>query len=191
MRKDIVKEINESIDFLRIGMESASDFSLSYMNKGYNFNGIKRAVNNMIDGLNRDKKITFSIILDLPNTSKEKILEAYGNLKMIKDKIKLNGFDHFNYTPLLWQVGGRTSDNVIDNKFVFKSTHDEQEMSGRYLLFKKFEEMGIVGEIYKEYSFPLVRRDENGNKLKSDLFIVPQELYDDLFKGWGLDDFLC
>jgi radical SAM superfamily enzyme YgiQ (UPF0313 family) len=75
-----------------IGLESTSDFSLDHINKGYTYEDIKEAINNIIKYLDRRIFLEISVILDLPSRDREDIEINYRKIAEIKEGLISEGF---------------------------------------------------------------------------------------------------
>jgi len=173
--KKYIKKINKYMNYLRIGLESLSDFSLDYINKGYNYKDIQDTVVSIKNNMNRDIVMTFNLILDLPEKSEKDVILNYERASQLKNELREAGFTTHHSSRLL-VVPKWDQERLIDNKYLTINTQNKN-ISGRYLIFNYFKELNILtDDLYKDALLPLLRYDEKGNELKSDIFIVPYDL---------------
>lgn len=165
--KEFLDNVNKYVSSIKLGLESFSDFSLKYINKGYTYAEIQNTLKLIKNHLNKDIFFLTNLIVDLPINSKEEIIRNYERAWEFKKEMIDAGFK-FNYSSKILTVGNDTREQFIDNKFI-KVDYETDNISGRYLLFKYFREMGVIkDDLYKDMSLPLLRFDENGNELSTD-----------------------
>jgi len=165
-----LKDVNEYIDEVAIGMESTLDFSLDYITKGYTWNDIKRSMNNMIKHLDKDKSIRYLAIIDLVCKDQEDIIQNYQNMLTMRDT--LSGFNRiaFSFTPLqLFPSVGMVEDTD------FLKVKDGQ-VSGMWYVYKYLERRGIEVNVAPYLMMPFERYDINGDLLLSDFEYVSSEV---------------
>ncbi|MBW2009872.1 MAG: hypothetical protein JRJ16_17955 [Deltaproteobacteria bacterium] len=75
-----------------IGLESASDYSLGRVNKGYEYKDVLEAVERIIAHLDRRLFLEISIILDLPARNAADVRENYRRIAGIQDRLLEAGF---------------------------------------------------------------------------------------------------
>lgn len=91
--KDYIEFVNKYVNCLLIGLESTSDFSLKYVNKGYTHKDVKLAFDNVIRYLDRKVFLEISIILDLPCKDKNDVRANYEKIEYIKQRLLDEGFN--------------------------------------------------------------------------------------------------
>lgn len=179
--KEHIENINKYVSQLRIGLETTSDFSLKYVDKGYSSKDIDKALDTMIKYMDKNISLSINIILDLPDRSKEDVIKNYQKVVEIKNKLISSGFKNFCFNIKLLQVGASIKNKFVDNKFVRCALPDEEDISGRYVLWKIFRDLGIASETsFNKVVAPLKRFDIEGKVIPSDLELVPDKIFDEL-----------
>ena len=151
----------EYVDYIKVGVEGGTDFSLSYMNKGYTVDDVYDVFSTI-----PDITISFNIIVDFPQRNEKEIIKNYETAlewKRILNNVQVVG-------PSLALFDER----CIDGKFIRKT---EKATSGRNYIF---DSLNIECD-----NIPFDRYDEDGNILKSDFDIVPENILEELFGNWG------
>ena len=93
------------------------------------------------------------------------------------EKTKAEGFQ-ISVSSKLLEIGWQIRDSFIDNKYIKVADHNSENLSGRYILWKYFEKLGIVDkETYIYKASPLQRFDKDGNILPSDVEILGCDLF--------------
>lgn len=170
--KKYLEDINEYVDEIGIGLESANDFSLNYITKGYNWNDIKRSIGEMSVYLNRDKNIRYLVIADLVCEDQRGIIQNYKNMAIMKDMLHNNGFERvvFSFTPLqLFPSVGMVKETEylkIRNK----------DVSGMWYVYNYLEKIGVEINVPENIMMPFERYDINGNLLLSDFEYISEDL---------------
>jgi len=192
--KPYIEFINGYVNCLLIGLESTSDFSLDYIDKGYTYKDIKEAINNIINYLDREIFLEISIIIDLPSRDGRDIENNYRKISEIKERLISEGFKvgfHLNILSvfpnleLLYPEDGllRRSNNLAD---MDRST-------GKSYLISLLRQSGLdnppqlpSGSVlvdehapglqygYVSSDVPIVRYDIDGNVLPSDLTLMDE-----------------
>lgn len=192
--KPYIEFINDYVNCLLIGLESTSDFSLDYIDKGYTYKDIKEAINNMINYLDRRIFLEISIIIDLPSRDGGDIENNYRKISEIKERLISEGFKvgfHLNILSvfpnleLLYPEGGllRRSNNPADMgcstgksyliSLLTQSGMDNppQLPSGSVLVDEHTPGLQYG---YVSSDVPIVRYDIDGNVLPSDLTLIDE-----------------
>jgi len=184
--REYLENVNKYVSAMLIGVESFSDFGLDYINKGYKYADIKEANSMMKKHLKRDCFLQESIIIDLPERNEKDVLVNYTRASIEKEDMRNAGFSiNYSIKPLL--VNYDTKDAFIDNKWLSVNEDEDEYLIGRHLVFKYLREMGIAtNDIYKQMSVPLVRFDEDGEKMLSDFRILTHDLAADVFRWQGV-----
>lgn len=173
--KKYIDKINKYIHALKLGVESFSDFGLKYINKGYTYKDIQEASLNIKKYLKKDIFILSNIITDLPDRNERDIIQNYERAAEFKEEMIDSGFD-VKYSPKMLIINNHTRDRFIDNSSIV-DRYENGYVSGRYLLFEYFKDLNIItDDMYKEMALPLLRLDENRNKLRTDYDIISTEL---------------
>ena len=171
--KEYLKNINEYVDEVGMGLECANDFSLSYVNKGYTWEDIKRSIENMNRYLSKDKDIRYLSITDLVCKDKENIIENYRNLVVMKDMLNGYGFENinFSFTPL--QIFPSVG---IAEETPFLKVKDTENPSGMWYVYNYLKQFGLNIDVPKDLMMPFERYDINGNLLLSDFEYIGNEM---------------
>jgi len=192
--KPYIEFINDYVNCLLIGLESTSDFSLDYIDKGYTYKDIKEAINNMINYLDRRIFLEISIIIDLPSRDGGDIENNYRKISEIKERLISEGFKvgfHLNILSvfpnleLLYPEDGllRRSNNPADMgcstgksyliSLLTQSGMDNppQLPSGSVLVDEHTPGLQYG---YVSSDVPIVRYDIDGNVLPSDLTLIDE-----------------
>jgi len=173
-----VKKVNKYIDSISLGIESFDDFSLKYINKGYKLSDINVALDNVAKYCD-NLQVVMMLMMDLPVRNKQSVIRNYENVKLAREKLEANGIE-VDMLPKLLEVNWKLRETFLDNKFLKIAPTDSDHMAGRYVIWQALENLGVVDfDVYKDRTTPLERYDISGKVLKSDLFIMS----DDLFKG--------
>lgn len=90
--RDYLQFLNEHAHVLLIGLESASDYSLGRVNKGYEYKDVLEAVERIIAHLDRRLFLEISIIVDLPARNAADVRENYRRIAGIQDRLLEAGF---------------------------------------------------------------------------------------------------
>lgn len=179
--KKYIKNVQKYVSAIKLGMESFSDFSLDYINKGYNYDAIKKVKDILINEVSNDTFILGNIIIDLPVKNQEDAILNYERALEFKQDIRNAGFN-FNFSSKLLTIGKEAINQFCDGKII-KYNDTEDNISGRYLLFKYFKETGISkDDIYKKMSYPLLRFDNNGKELPTDFDLIDYKLAKKVFR---------
>lgn len=153
--RQYIEYINRYVDKINIGVECTLDFSLKYIRKGYNWNDILTACNNMINYMNNNVKIIIHIISDLPVPDKKSIYLKYARFSYLRKKFIKNNFNiEYKIFPLFIHQDSK----MIDNKFL-KIT-DKATSGSKYICDDNLK-------IYYN-SLNMSRYDSNGKLLPSD-----------------------
>jgi hypothetical protein len=187
--------INRYVKCLLIGLESASDFTLSHIDKGYQRADIDTAVDRIIQHLDRDVFLEISIILDLPVRDREDVADNYGYIADMKERLEKEGFRvgiHMNILSLMPNM-----EMLYAGQHLFEASENDQDMaqsSTKNFMVGLLRTAGmekpsllptntvlVDRESPKglEYGYistdvPLLRRDVNGNVLPSDLLLMDE-----------------
>jgi len=173
-----VKKINKYVKSISLGVESMDDFSLKYINKGYDSRDIEIAFDNVAKHCD-SLEIVMMLMMDLPVKNEWSIFENYKRIKEQRNKLEENGIS-IHMLPKLLEVNWKLRETFVDHKYLRIAKENSNNHCGRYIIWKALEELGVVNSnVYTDRTTPLERYDSQGKMLKSDLFTIP----DDLFKG--------
>lgn len=192
--KSYIDFINGYVNCLLIGLESTSDFSLHYINKGYTYKDIREAINNIIKYLNRKIFLEISVILDLPFRDKKDMEANYRKIAGIKERLRSEGFKvgiHLNILSLFPNM-----ELIYSKDGLLRRSRDPSRMdqsTGKSYLIDLLRQSGMdnpphlpSGSIlvdnhtpdlqygYLSSDVPIVRYDINGNVLPSDLELIDE-----------------
>ena len=183
--------VNKYVNRIKIGLESVSDYSLTHTNKGYDYDKIEVAFDNMIKYLSKDVTITVNLIIDMPAKNSEDVVTNYTRALEFKRKLKANGFDT-KWSP--YPLSLFVNQKLIDGKLYGIKEGPMETLTGMSYILHLFRENGLDGLSLVKDSFcdwrkigvmdfyaPIVRYDENGKVLKTDTQIVDTDLMNELF----------
>jgi hypothetical protein len=171
--KSYIENINKYISAVKLGVESFSDFSLQYNNKGYTYADIRNVMQSIKEDMKSDVSFLANMIVDLPINNEAEIIENYEKAAEFKKEL-LDAGHPFNFSAKLLTINKDQKERFIDNRFV---TVGDSNISGRYLVFDMFRRMGVIkDDTYKTMSLPLLRFDENGNELSTDFSYISHDL---------------
>ena len=174
-----VKKIDKYIDSISLGIESFDNFSLKYINKGYTLKDINNALNNVIEYCS-DLQVVMMLMMDLPIRSSSAIIHNYELIKEAREKLENNGLRVY-MLPKLLEVNWNLRKTFLDNKYLRLADRQSKHISGRYVIWKALEELGIVdSDLYQDRTTPLERYDMSGNVLESDLFTISNDVFNGL-----------
>ena len=202
-RKEHITFLNQYVNTLLLGLETASDFALKNINKGYTWNDIQEAVDQMIRHLDRKIFLEISTILDLPFRDEEDVKTNYKRILDIKERLEDAGFRvgiHMNILslfPNLELLKQKPSYFKISNK-----NEDMEFSTGKNYFIHLLKQAGMdaplllpSGELIEDrenpagldYGFlssdlPVMRYDVNGNVLRSDLDLLDGEMIKRILK---------
>ena len=194
-RREYIEFVNKYVDCLLIGLESTSDFSLDQVDKGYTYQDVKSALDNVIRYLDKKISLELSVILDLPCKNVEDVKANYERILDIKQRLLHEGFNasvHMNTLsvfPNMELLYGR-------NGFL-KRSDDPAEMvisSGKNYLIHLLRRAGMDRSLvlpsgsvmldkdssqrlyygYISSDVPVIRYDIEGKVLPSDLNLVDE-----------------
>ncbi|MEE9418930.1 MAG: radical SAM protein [Desulfatiglandaceae bacterium] len=192
--KSYIDFINDYVNCLLIGLESTSDFSLDHINKGYTYEDIKEAINNIIKYLDRRIFLEISVILDLPSRDREDIEINYRKIAEIKEGLISEGFKvgfHLNILSVFPNL-----ELIYPKDGLLRRSNDPSDMglsTGKSYLISLLRQSGMdnppqlpSGSVlvdehtpglqygYVSSDVPIVRYDIDGNVLPSDLNLIDQ-----------------
>jgi hypothetical protein len=192
-----IQFINRYVKCLLIGLESASDFTLSHIDKGYLRTDIDTAVDRMIQHLDREVFLEISIILDLPARDREDVADNYEYIARMKERLEGEGFRvgiHMNILSLMPNMemlfGSGSLFEASENVKDLEQSSTKNFMVGwlkavgmenpsllptRSVLLDRESPKGLEYG-YISADVPLLRRDVNGNVLPSDLLLMDEKV---------------
>lgn len=177
LQKEIyLNKINKYADKVLVGLESTSDFALSYINKGYGWSEIDNAVNQMISYLNKNICIKLYCIHDLVMKDRADVISNYVRLHEVRCRLRDAGFKESQYYPSMLYLFNSAS-LARNQKHLKVVNNHKYSNSGVWRIFEYLESIGIDVNIPKQVVLPFQRLDIDGNILPSDLDIVPQDLF--------------
>jgi len=171
--KKYLKNINNYIDELRIGLESCSDFALSYINKGYDWNGVIESINMMRDELSSDVMLRYLYIMDLAETSKDSVLQNYNRMVQVKEMLVEKRFD-FAFFPRNLHMF-KDIDIQETTKYI-KLSENSDRVSGIWKVYNYLEKHGFEVNVPEDIVLPYERCDEYGDFLPSDYEIISNDV---------------
>lgn len=168
-----LNDIKKYITELRIGLESCSDFALSYINKGYVWNDVIDSINAMAKILPTTVSIRYLYIMDLAENSRESVMQNYTRLIQVKSMFVEKGFN-FHFFPRNLHMF-RDIDMEETTKYI-KLSENSNDVSGIWRVYNFLESIGIEINVPKDIVIPYERYDEIGNILPSDYDIITENM---------------
>ncbi|HKI49150.1 MAG TPA: hypothetical protein VKA69_07465, partial [Desulfobacteria bacterium] len=142
--KQYIEFVNKYVNCLLIGLESTSDFSLKSVAKGYRYQDIELAVENMIQYLDRDIFLEISVILDLPYRDADDVRDNYRRIAALKDRLDGAGFRvavHMNILSVFPNLELLyTEDAMLKRSF---DANDMASSSGKNYLIHVLKQSGM------------------------------------------------
>jgi hypothetical protein len=180
--EEYTKKMFEYFDIVCVGMETTTDFGLYALNKGYKWEDIKKAMNNIKKYYNGKSLISINHIIDTPCYDIEDIYLNYKRLIELKEEMKdLN--INFTYSSKLLNISTpKIFKSFSDLKLIRKPK--EGNLSGRFLLWEELNKTLDVSNFYNLDGLPFERIDKNGNLIDSDINIIEKEIFKKLMDGW-------
>lgn len=172
--KEYLNDVNEYIDEIRIGLESCSDFSLQYINKGYKWIDVKESMSQMIKYLRKDIALRYLYIIDLVSADRTDIIRNYTKISILKKIFFENGFEDFLYFPRNLHLFPDVR-MAKKTKFLEICDSDDNRLSGIWKIYR-FLDVFIDIKIPEEIVLPYKRFDMDGNVLPSDYHIINSSL---------------
>ncbi len=195
--REYIEFVNKYVNCLLIGLESTSDFTLRHVNKGYLYKDIEDALETMIQYLDRSVFLEISVILDLPYRDAADVRDNYRRILALKERLEAEGFRvaiHMNILSVFPNLELLYAENAL-----LKRSFDQEDMAsstGKNYLIHLLKQSGMdrPSELpssmvlpddnnayglrygYISSNVPIVRHDENGKKLLSDLEIMEEDV---------------
>lgn len=195
-KKDHIDFLNKYVNTILLGLETASDFALQNIKKGYTWKDIQEAVDQMIQHMDRNIFVEISTILDLPFRDEEDAKTNYQRILEVKGRLEDAGFRvgiHMNILSLLPNL-----ELLTQKPSYFKISDRKEDMeysTGKNYFIHLLKQAGMdaplllpSGELIPDrenpagldYGFlssdlPVMRYDVHGNVLQSDLNILDEK----------------
>jgi len=192
-----VEFLNKYINTLLIGLECASVFALKNIRKGYTWDDIRTAVDNIINHLDKKIFLEMSIILDLPFRDKDDLRTNYRRILEVKERLEDAGFRigvHMNILSLFPNL-----ELLVEKPSFFKISNGNRDMDnavGKNYLIHLLKQAGMDGPLlmpsgelirdrenpvglsygYLCSDLPVIRYDVNGNILPSDFQLMEEDV---------------
>lgn len=162
--KSTILNINKYISKIFVGMESTINFTLSYIRKGYDFDDIQKAIENIFQYMSRDVEIYFNVIMDLPMYDLSQAVLNFERLKRIKENFTREGFSEFHLNPHGLTID-HTSD-MIDCRFL---KIDENPKNGEKYMINNIDDYPFLPN---DIDIGFTRYDYRGNHIPSDFNLI-------------------
>ena len=179
-QKQYVLNLNKYIDKIKFGLETTMDYSLRILSKEQNWKMIQKMTDNIIQ--NGDpEKLHFQPfwIIDSPQKNEDSVRQNYDRLMTIRQRFIDKGFKFTVYSSFM----GISPDDPL-----CKTKHFGYETAPGYLsgtsLVKAMIDDGFVS-VKPNIEYGLVRYDENGHKMRSDIDIIDNSILDVIFDRRG------
>lgn len=168
--------------YLKVGLESGTDFSLSRLNKGYGEEDVEDAISKMKRILNKDTEVILHSIPDSPQISKKEVKRNYENILAWRNELRDAGITTNVVASSLSIIDEVNAHNLVDNEFIKPCAIDDAQ-SGRVKILNELR--NTFGEIIDIRSFdhlvPFNRYDRDGNIMKTDFEIVSDDILYELY----------
>ena len=171
--KAYLNDIKEYITELRIGLESCSDFALSYINKGYNWSDILESINLTTTTLPPSITVRYLYIMDLAENSRESVLQNYNRLISVRDIFRDRGFDFYFFPRNLHMF--KDIDIEKTTKYI-RLSDNSTNVSGIWRIYNFLESHGFEINVPKDIVLPYERYDDSGDILPSDYDIITDNM---------------
>lgn len=178
--REFTKKISKYFHIICVGLETATDYSLKSLRKGFQWSDVEKAIKNISKYGNSNNIWSINTIIDVPSVSIHEVKLNYNRFLWIKKYIKNNSKTKFYFSF----NGLSLADKYIWNNFYkFGGIRypKENQFSGRYRLWYEIEKTQKVPMIFKMDGIPYERIDINKNLLKSDLDIIDNDVFNELF----------
>ncbi len=162
--KRVIQCINKYVETIFVGLETTVDFTLSFISKGYDYDTVLTAVENIIKFMDRDKRIYFNVILDLPVSRTGQVYINYNRLKELKQRFELEGFTNFHFNPHALTVDPRSA--IIDG-ILLKIT--DTPLNGENFVLSHIENYPFLPR-YADIN--VARYDLKGKHIPSDFQLI-------------------
>ncbi len=202
-RKDYIAFLNRYVNCLLIGLESASNFSLDQVDKGYSMEDIETAVDAVIQYLSRDIFLEISLILDLPARDADDVRVNYRRIAQIKKRLTDAGFRvafHMNILSVFPNL-----ELLYTEAALLRPSTDASDMnhaSGKNYIIDILRQCGMDRPLqlpgngiirddqsphnltygYISSDTPVVRHDVHGHVLPSDLELMDEAVMKEILE---------
>ena len=173
--KEYVEKLNKYISYVNIGLESASSFTLDYVDKGYKQEDVYSAFTNIMQNGSTDVTYLANVIFDLPYYDRADFNSHAGTLLTIYDRMKSKGF-HYGYNARLLAIPVSLKHNLVDNHFIKESDIDDPNEFGRTIIWKYLtQKYGFDITNFRNFGVPFKRYDTNGKILEPDIQMLSED----------------
>ena len=185
---DYLKNINRyNLKYLKVGLESGTDFSLHKLNKGYDTKLVDETILKMSKVLDKDVEVSLHSIVDSPQRSRDEIIKNYDNLLRWRNQLRENGIKSNIVASTLSIIEQVNEKNMVDNTSI-KQCEAKDSKSGRVKFINEIKK--AFGEVINprvyDHIIPFNRYDTDNNILPTDFEIIPEETLDELYgRNWG------
>jgi hypothetical protein len=175
-----LEDINEYADEVGVGLESTTDFTLDYINKGYKWKDIQDTMKMLNKHLDRDKRIMWFYIIDLISKDQKDIIQKYENLLKIKNKLASYGFERVDFSSNLLQLFPDVGLIKNTNHLKMKS-ESISSVSGMWYFYNYLKNnFNMDIKVSPKIMIPYERYDIEGNLLKSDFEYIDTDSMEQL-----------
>lgn len=185
LNENYIKNVNKHVKTIKIGVETATDYGLGAYGKGFTYNTIKKAVDQMIKYMDRDKFICFNVIVDSPQRDQDGIRTNYKRLSEIQDKLRGAGFSNFEYS--VYALSVNLSPELLNGNYKIDREAPNKYLAGMSYLIRSVRPIDNSLSINKgglpliPYNEAIVRMDEHGDYLESDMIVMGNDYLSELF----------
>jgi radical SAM superfamily enzyme YgiQ (UPF0313 family) len=180
LREEYIRKLNQFVDKVFIGLESTSNFALSYINKGYNYPKVLAAADKMLKHLSSHIQLKVFIIQDLIMKDRKDIVQNYLRLIDLKNKLRKGNFKEIRYYPMSLTIFN-SPDIISKTKHMKITKSNDFYPSGIWRMYNYLtNNLGLsINPILKKVVLPYQRIDLDGNILPSDFDVVPKDIFAD------------
>lgn len=165
---------NEYFDFIKVGLESLSDYALETIDKQHRYSDVMELVGNF-HKFKKSMEFQWLLLEDIPHRDVEDVKEDYERIVDFKHEC----LDYFNYSQVIFNPYLTFPDLRLNNSNQLKIIETEEEKKNvigmRKIINFLEKALGFSFDISEKIMPSMVRYDINGNLMPSDFDIIPPE----------------
>lgn len=165
---------NEYFDFIKVGLESLSDYALQTINKQHRYNDVLDLVEKF-PRFNKNMEFQWLLLEDIPLRDADDVRENYRRIVEFKNSC----LEYFNYSQVIlnpYLTFPGLSLNDSKHLKIAETVEEKRNIIGMRKVTNFLEKaLGFPFNISERIMPPMVRYDINNNILPSDFDIVPPE----------------
>ena len=183
LNEEYTKNLCKYVNHIKIGLESTSDFTLKEIDKGYTYEDILIAFDNLSKYSQHDKTIYILHIFDLPSLNVEDINENYRRILKIKQNMENKGF--INVYLIHGSLHLFPNSKLIDSEYITVVDRDSNDLSGIWTHYNHLKDIGVNIPSLENLVLPYQRYDINNNLLSSDFYCTDKTLMNDILNSFA------